>query len=146
MSETTTALSEAIDAENAAIFTYGVTTAFIGSSERRAVGEYVAAHRVRRDELITDLVAAGDTPPTAAAGYTLPVEVTDASSAATVLLDAEEECARAYRAMAERVDAAALRRRAVDGLTDSALRAAHWRGALGQTPVTVAFPGAATSS
>ncbi|MFZ2510797.1 MAG: ferritin-like domain-containing protein, partial [Gordonia sp. (in: high G+C Gram-positive bacteria)] len=140
------ALNSAIDAENAAIFTYGVSTAFIGSGERRAVGDFVAAHRVRRDELIADLLAAGGTPPIAAAGYTLPVQITDPESATTVLLDAEEECARAYRAMAEQVDTAELRRRAVDGLTDSAVRAAHWRGALGQTPVTVAFPGAATSS
>ncbi len=142
---TTTALSAAIAAENAAIFTYGVTTAFIGSAERRAVGEYVAAHRVRRDELTADLIAAGGAPPLAATGYTLPVAVTDAESAAQVLLDAEEECARAYRAMAEQVDTAELRRRAVDGLTDCAQRAAHWRAALGQTPVTVAFPGAATN-
>ncbi|GAC58674.1 hypothetical protein GOHSU_45_00400 [Gordonia hirsuta DSM 44140 = NBRC 16056] len=141
MSDTVAALTEAIDAENAAIFTYGVTTAFAGTGQRRTVGEYVAAHRIERDQLGVDLTAAGGTLPQAAAGYTLPVEVTDPESAATVLLAAEQECARAYRAMAERVDTAALRRRAVDGLTGCAVRASHWRAALGQSPVTVAFPG-----
>ena len=146
MSDTTTALTNAVDAENAAIFTYGVATAFIGTGGRREVGEYVAAHRVRRDELAADLTAAGGTPPEAAVGYTLPVQVTGPESAATVLLDAEEECARAFRAMAEQVDTPELRRRAVDGLTDCALRAAHWRVALAQSPVTVAFPGTPAAS
>jgi len=138
----TEALTAAVDAENAAIFTYGVTTAFIGSAERDTVGEYVAAHRVRRDQLNEDLIAAGGQAQQAAAGYTLPVEVTGPDSAATAAADAEQECARAFRAMLEQVDGAELRRRAVDGLTDCALRAAHWRGVLGQTPVTTAFPGA----
>lgn len=137
------ALENAIDAENAAIFTYGVTTAFIGSGDRAAVGEYVAAHRVRRDELNDDLVALGAPERRAAAGYRLPVEVTGPESAATALLAAETECARAFRAMAEQVDTPELRVRAVDGLTACALRAAHWRGTLGTSPVTTAFPGAA---
>lgn len=141
MSQTTDALDDAIDAENAAIFTYGVTTAFIGSAERTTVGRYVAAHRVRRDELNSDLTALGGQPPAAAAGYTLPVEVTDTTSAATVLLDAETECARAYRALLERVDRDELRRRGVDGLTASARNASHWRAVLGESPVTVSFPG-----
>ncbi|GAA4741133.1 ferritin-like domain-containing protein [Gordonia alkaliphila] len=137
------ALENAIDAENAAIFTYGVSTAFIGSGDRAAVGEYIAAHRVRRDELNEDLVALGAPARQAAAGYRLPVEVTGPDSAATALLGAETECARAFRAMAEQVDTAALRVRAVDGLTDCALRAAQWRRSLGRSPVTTAFPGTA---
>lgn len=138
---TTDAVSAAVDAENAAIFTYGVTTAFIGAAQRPTVGEYVAAHRVRRDQLNEDLVAAGGEAQQMAPGYRLPVQVTGPESAATAALDAETECARAYRAMAEQVDSAELRRRAVDGLTECALRAAHWRGVLDQTPVTTAFPG-----
>ncbi|WP_440713492.1 ferritin-like domain-containing protein [Gordonia sp. FQ] len=141
MSDDRKALDNAIEAENAAIFTYGVTTAFIGTAERVTVGQYVAAHRVRRDELNADVTAAGGTPPQSAAGYRLPVNVTDATSAATVLLDAEQECARAYRALLEQAGKTELRRRGVDGLTASAGYAAHWRGVLGQSPVTVPFPG-----
>lgn len=144
MSPTVDALDHAVDAENAAIFTYGVTTAFIGSAERGAVAEYVAAHRVRRDQLNHDLTALGAPVQLAATGYELPVQVTGPESAAAVLLAAEEECARAYRAMAEQVDRPELRQRAVDGLTDCALRAAHWRIVLKRSPVTTAFPGAPT--
>ncbi|MFT3714954.1 MAG: ferritin-like domain-containing protein [Gordonia sp. (in: high G+C Gram-positive bacteria)] len=135
------ALKNAIDAENAAIFTYGVTTAFIGPAERGTVAEFIADHRIRRNELNDDLTAAGGGTEPPAPGYDLPTPVTDPKSSATVLLAAEEDCARAYRAMLEQVDDAGLRRRAVDALTSSAKRSAHWRGVLGQSPATVPFPG-----
>lgn len=141
MSDELTALTAALDAENAAIFAYGVTTAFIGPRNRGTVAEDVAAHRVARDQLNADLTAAGGTAALPAAGYRLPVTVDDPESAATVLLNAEQTCARAYRALLEQAGTPALRRRGVDGLTACARRAAHWRGALRQSPVTVAFPG-----
>src|SRR5690606_23027740 len=104
MSNDLDALGAAVDAENAAIFTYGVTTAFIGRAERPAVAEFIAEHRIRRTELNDDLVAAGGKARTPATGYQLPVEVKDPQTSATVLLDAEEDCARAYRAMLEQVE------------------------------------------
>ncbi|MFT3662719.1 MAG: ferritin-like domain-containing protein [Gordonia sp. (in: high G+C Gram-positive bacteria)] len=143
MTADTDALDHAADAESAAIFAYGVTTAFIGSGERGTVAEFIAAHRVRRDSLNRDLVSLGADEQVAAAGYRLPEKITDPTTAAGALLTAEEECARAYRAMAEQVSSRDLRRRAVDGLTECAKRAAHWRGVLKRSPVTVAFPGAA---
>lgn len=136
------ALGQAADAENAAVFTYGVTTAFIGPAARRAVVEYIAAHRVQRDQVNAVIVAAGGTEHSAAAGYVLPIEVTDTRSAATVLLQAENDTARAYRVLAEEGTTTQIRRLAVDGLTACALRAAHWRGVLRESPTTTAFPGA----
>ncbi|GAC49872.1 ferritin-like domain-containing protein [Gordonia aichiensis] len=141
MSATTEALSAATDAENAAIFTYGVTTAFVSASRRGTVADYVAAHRAARDAVNTAVTAAGGTPPDLAAGYTLPVQVTDPTSAVRAALAAENDCATAYRSALERVDSESARRLAVEQLTECALRAATWRAALRESPVTVAFPG-----
>ena len=77
MADTGDPLAVAADAENAAIFTYGVITAFVAAARRRMVGDYAAEHRARRDEIDRAITAAGGTPPLAAAGYMLPVEVTD---------------------------------------------------------------------
>ena len=131
----------AAETENAAIFTYGVITAFVAASRRRTVAEYADAHRARRDEIDRTIEAAGNTPPLAAAGYTLPVEVPDPTTAARAALGAEIDCASAYRALLEQADDETGRRIGADGLSDSAVRAARWRVALQESPVTVAFPG-----
>ncbi|MFE0747444.1 ferritin-like domain-containing protein [Gordonia sp. NPDC058843] len=127
--------------ENAAVFTYGVITAFVAASRRRTVADYAAAHRARRDEIERAIEAAGNTPPPAAAGYTLPVEVTDPATAARAALSAEIDCTNAYRALLEQAGDETGRRIGVDGLSESAVRAARWRVVLQESPVTVAFPG-----
>ncbi|MEO9328735.1 ferritin-like domain-containing protein [Gordonia aurantiaca] len=134
-------LVAAADAENAAIFTYGVITAFVAASRRRMVSDLEAQHRARRDEIAHAITAAGGTPPVAAAGYTMPIDVTGPESAARIALIAEEDCATAYRALLEQADDEAGRRIGVDGLSESAVRAAAWRVVLKESPVTVAFPG-----
>ncbi len=141
MTATTDALAAATQAENAAIFTYGVTTAFVSATRRTTVADYTAAHRAARDALNAAILAGGATPPDMASGYTLPVQVTDPTSAARAALAAENDCATAYRSALERADSESARRLAVDQLTDCAQRAATWRAALGERPVTVAFPG-----
>ncbi|ANY23270.1 MULTISPECIES: ferritin-like domain-containing protein [Gordonia] len=134
-------LAVAAEAENAAVFTYGVITAFVAASRRRTVADYADAHRARRDEIERAIEAAGNTPPPAAAGYTLPVEVTDPTTAARAALAAEIDCTVAYRALLEQADDETGRRIGVDGLTESSVRAARWRVVLQESPVTVAFPG-----
>lgn len=136
------ALTTAVDAEFAAIFTYGLTTAFVGTDERDAVGEYIAEHRVRRDALNAALVSAGSAEQVPASGYTLPFDVTDDASAVKALLQAETTCASAYRALVEQAEDGKARRLGVDGLTDCAMRIAFWRGVAGLSPSTVALPGA----
>lgn len=134
-------LAVAAAAENAAVFTYGVITAFVAASRRRTVADYADAHRARRDEIERAIEAAGNTPPLAAAGYTLPVEVTDPTTAARAALGAEIDCTVAYRALLEQADDETGRRIGIDGLSESAVRAARWRVVLQESPVTVAFPG-----
>ncbi|WP_143965432.1 ferritin-like domain-containing protein [Gordonia zhaorongruii] len=135
------ALIAATDAELAAIFTYGTSTAFVGSGERNTVTEYIAEHRVRRDQLNTMVVASGEQERVPAAGYALTTDITDAGSAQKALLAAEESCATAYLALVEQADDPNVRRNGVDGLSECALRIAHWREVAGITPVTVPFPG-----
>ncbi|MGC4963846.1 ferritin-like domain-containing protein [Gordonia sp. DT101] len=141
MTATTDALAAAVDAENAAIFTYGVSTAFVSAARRDTVAEYAAAHRARRDELVAALNAAKATVPESAAGYTLPLTVDDSVSAVKALLAAEVDCTIAYRALLERAENSAVRRLGLDGLTDSSVRAGTWRVAVRISPATVAFPG-----
>ncbi|GAC68941.1 ferritin-like domain-containing protein [Gordonia soli] len=141
MSPTTDAVGTAVDAENAAIFTYGVTTAFTTGATRARVAEYIASHRARRDELNQTLVSAGAAQRDPAPGYTLPVSVDDAPTARRAALAAETDCAEAYRAMLETADTPQVRRLALDGLRETAGRAAQWRRTLGVRPTTVAFPG-----
>ncbi|MGV9712419.1 ferritin-like domain-containing protein [Gordonia sp. NPDC003424] len=141
MTATTDALADAVDVENAAIFTYGVSTAFVSAARRATVAEYTAAHRARRDELVAALTAAKATVPEPAAGYTLPVPVNDSVSAVRALLAAEVDCTVAYRSLNEKAEDAASRRLGLDGNTASALRAARWRVVLRESPATVAFPG-----
>ncbi|MFW0784724.1 ferritin-like domain-containing protein [Gordonia sp. CPCC 206044] len=141
MSATTDALSTAVDAENAAIFAYGVSTAFVTAIQRDTVADHIAAHRASRDAAVDAITAAGAQAPDAAAGYTLPVTVDNQSSAIRALLAAEVDCTVAYRAVLEQATDATARRLGVDGLTDSAVRAAGWRVYLRESPATVAFPG-----
>ncbi len=49
MSETTDALKAVVTVEHAAVFTYGVITAFTNSTRRTMVDEFTAAHRAARD-------------------------------------------------------------------------------------------------
>lgn len=135
------ALNTAADAENTAVFVYGVMTAFTARDVRTTVAEDVAAHRVRRDQLNEKLLSAGQPERTPAPGYRLPVEVTDQKSAANAALAAEGDCETAYRALLEQATDAPVRRIAVDGLTECALRSSYWRTVAGVSPLTVAFPG-----
>lgn len=141
MTTTTDALIVALNAENAAIFTYGVVAAYAATSRSQTIAEYTAEHRSRREELAAALTAAKVPVPAAAPGYNLSAPVTDPVSALTAALTTEEDCAVAYRALIEQAGDAPARRLGLDGLTETAGRAATWRLTLRISPVTVALPG-----
>jgi hypothetical protein len=139
---TTDALAETLDAENATIFAYGVVAAYAAAARAQTIAEFTAEHRSRREELTAALTTAKADIPEAAPGYDLPQPVTDPVSALTVALSIEEDCTIAYRALLERAEDGPTRSLALNGLTDSARRAATWRLALRISPSTVALPGA----
>ncbi|MEU0543177.1 ferritin-like domain-containing protein [Nocardia sp. NPDC005978] len=135
------ALTDALSAEYAAVFAYGVIAAYANPDRERLVAEYTAAHRARRDSTIDALKGLGGTVPAPAAAYTSPVPVDDPIPAAKLAVVVETDTATAWRAAAEAASAPEVRRTAVEALTECALRLATWQSILGVNPATTAFPG-----
>jgi hypothetical protein len=136
-----TRLADALAAEHAAIFGYGVIGVWLAGDQADAARVAEEAHRARRDELVRTLVERGARAPIAEASYQLPFEVTDAGAAQRLAVLVEERVAGVWRAALPAVSGAD-RVRALDALVDAALRATGWRLAAGVEPATVPFPGA----
>lgn len=135
------ALVDALEAEHAAVFGYGIVAAFADPSRATEVATDTAAHRARRDATIDALRSVSVEPPVAAAGYTVPFPVGDPVAAAELAVQIESDIAVAWRSVVERARSEPTRANAIDALTEAALRAARWRTNLGVTPPTVPFPG-----
>ncbi|MEU4315831.1 ferritin-like domain-containing protein [Nocardia sp. NPDC024068] len=141
MSTERQALTDALKAEYAAVYAYGVVAAHTAPDLRRLVSQHTAAHRARRDATIDALTGIGGTAPPPEPAYTAPLEVTDSDSAARLAIAVETDSAVAWRAVVERAGVENTRRLAVDALTETAGRRAAWQSVRGTQPATVAFPG-----
>ena len=139
--ESLSAVQDALGAEHAAIWVYGLVSAFLPDQLGAAVNEGATAHRARRDVTERLLADAGETPRPPEPAYVPPQPVTDQPSALAVLVLAESDTAVAWRAVLERTEDAGLRRSALEALTVAAVRATRWREAAGETPAARAFPG-----
>jgi hypothetical protein len=136
------ALSSALGAENAAVWVYGVSTAFASAGHvQSAINEGMTDHRARRDSAEGLLQDAGRSAPATQAAYSLPNQVTDQQSAITALITAENDCEVGWRSVLETTANAGLRRTALDALTTSATRATQWRITIGTQPAAEPFPG-----
>lgn len=135
-------LRNALGAEHAAVWVYGLAAAY-GNSPRvgSAIEEGTNAHRAHRDTAESLLQDAGQVPPATQVAYALPNAVTDQTSAIQALVTAERDCQIGWRSVLETTDDAGLRRTALDALTVSAVRATRWRITIGMRPVTQALPG-----
>jgi hypothetical protein len=133
------ALQQGLAAEYAAVWMYGLATAFLSGSGNLASG--AAAHRAVRDAARRWVAAAGATPKPAAAAYRPPSPVTDAASARKAVIAAETDCAAAWRAVVEATTSASVRKHALDALTGAAVRATGWRQASGIVPSAHSLPG-----
>ncbi len=122
-------MADAVRAEHAAVYAYGLVDAYAAAQRRAAVTEAATVHRARRDTATALLQADGVVPPAAEAGYAIPVMVTNATTAVTMAVEIESETAVAWRSVLERSSAqpqgtiAGVRSMAVDALTDCAVRA-----------------------
>lgn len=135
-------LRTVLGAENAAVWVYGLASAFTGEPRvSSAIGEAMNRHRVQRDIAERTLRDAGLVPPPAQPAYTLPQPVTDQKSAITALVTAEHDCEVGWRAVLDTTEDPNLRRTALDGLTTAATRATRWRITVGQKPSAQPFPG-----
>ncbi|MFF0632161.1 ferritin-like domain-containing protein [Nocardia sp. NPDC004151] len=137
------ALIDALSAEYAAVYAYGVIAAYANHDRDKLVAEYTAAHRARRDATIDALNADGATVPEPAAAYTAPFPVNDPIPAAKLAMTVESDAAASWRAVVERATDPGVRRTGIEALTECAVRLATWQSILGASPATVPFPGKA---
>ncbi|WP_338895808.1 ferritin-like domain-containing protein [Streptomyces sp. TG1A-60] len=130
------AVQAALGAEHAAVYGYGVVGGRIGEARRSEAREAYDAHRARRDELTRAVRDLGGKPVAAAAGYTLPFQVTDSDSAVRLAVELEERVAGVYSDLV-RASEGDRRGAAAEALREAAVRTVRWRGR------SVAFPGLA---
>ena len=135
------ALFDAIAAEHATIYGYGVVSAHSTPDVNNLVSSSIALHRERREAAIAILQSRSINPPLPAAGYQLPMEVDNPTDAANLAVRMEEDAAVAWRAALEQATNEQDRAFAVLALTQCAVAAAQWSRVLGVSPITVAFPG-----
>ncbi|HTM86174.1 MAG TPA: ferritin-like domain-containing protein [Mycobacterium sp.] len=135
------AICAALAVEHGVIYGYGMVSAHSRWDVNDLVAAAMREHRDRRDAVISMLTARGVTAPVAAAGYQLPIAVTNPSEAAQLAVRMENDTAVAWRAVLEQAQTTEDRTVAVTALTDSAVTAARWNTVLGVTPISVAFPG-----
>lgn len=135
------ALFDAVATEHGAIYGYGVVSAHSTPDDNALVAEAMAQHRARREEALVMLAERGVTAPLPAAGYELPLEVTDPGDAAELAVRMESDTATAWRAVTEQSQTPEDRRFAVTAMTQAAVLAARWNQVLGVPQITTAFPG-----
>lgn len=137
------ALYDAVAAEHAAIYGYGLVSAHVMPDDNDLVSKALAEHRDRREAAIGMLNDRSVKLPLPAVGYQLPLVVNTPNSAAKLAIRMESDCAVAWRAVLEQADDTAEQDRTfgVTALTQCAVMAARWRVVLGAWPVTDAFPG-----
>ncbi|MBE8525600.1 ferritin-like domain-containing protein [Amycolatopsis sp. H6(2020)] len=134
-------LQAALAAEHAAVWVYGLVSAFLPGEFGDAEKSGAAEHALRRDFLQTALAAAGATPVAPEAAYVPKNPVTDAKSASQVVATAEADCASAWLAVIDHTDDAGLRTTALHALVAASRRGTPWRSEAGEKPVAIAMPG-----
>ncbi|WP_280257363.1 ferritin-like domain-containing protein [Nocardia wallacei] len=135
------ALTDALSAEYAAVYAYGVIAAYAAAERNQVVAEFTAAHRARRDATADILKSLGANVPAPAAAYPPPFAVNDPIPAAKLAVTVESETAVAWRSVVERATSPDIRRTGADALTECALRLTTWQAILGTNPPTIPFPG-----
>jgi hypothetical protein len=133
-------LADALRAEHAAIYAYGVLGARLDSTTVRLATEAEAAHRLRRDALMLRLNALRAQVPPAEPAYALPAPVADRAGALRLMITVEERCAAIWRQTLPEVTGGD-RQLAADALIDCTVRATKARTVAGVRPATVPFPG-----
>jgi hypothetical protein len=134
-------LADLLAAEHAAVYGYGVLGARLDDAARRVALAASDLHRARRDGLAAQLRSRGAEPVPGLPAYD--VAVSDAAEAVDLAVRLEEGMALRWRDLVGGTDDVDLRRLALSGLQEAAVRAATWRALAGTGPVTVALPGTA---
>jgi hypothetical protein len=139
--DTLDAVQAALGAEHAAVWVYGLVSAFLPASLDTGIDTGAVAHRARRDATERLLGASGATPRAAEPAYLPPQPVTDQASALNLLISAEQDATVAWRAVLEHTDDTDVRAAASQALTEEAVRLTTWRITAGIAPAVSTFPG-----
>jgi hypothetical protein len=135
------ALGEALAAEHAAIWGYGVVGAALDANAQGQATASETAHRDARDRVITLLTDRTVDPVGAEGAYALPFPVRSATDAAALAVVLEDGVAAAWVRVLDQAVERTTRELAIGVLTATEVRAVSWRLSAGQSPVTSAFPG-----
>ena len=130
------ALQAALAGEHAAMYGVGVAGGKLSGARFKAATDSYEQHRDHRDHLSALVVAAGETPVAAEPAYDLPQAVTNAATAAALVLLIERRVAAVYGDLVEAAEQPAVRAFAIESLLAAANAQVAWGGA------PVAFPGA----
>jgi hypothetical protein len=135
------ALREALAAEHAAVWGYGVVGAALGADAGPVVADAETAHRDVRDRVTALLDERAEDLVAAEGAYSLPFPVLSPVDAAALAVVLENGTAAAWVRVLDQAAERATRELAVGYLSAAEVRAVAWRALAGQTPVTSAFPG-----
>lgn len=135
------ALGEALAAEHAAIWGYGVVGAALGTAAQASAASSEAAHRDVRDRVAALLDSRHAEVPAAQGAYALPFPVLSAVDAASLAVVLEDGVEAAWVRVLDEAAERDTRELAVGVLSAAEVRAVGWRVAAGKKPVTSAFPG-----
>jgi hypothetical protein len=136
-----TALGEALAAEHAAVWGYGVVGAALDENARQPAEDAEAAHRDVRDQVSALLAGRKADVVDAKGGYALPFPVLSPVDAAALGAKLEDGVTAAWVRVLDQAAQRSTRELAVGVLSAAEVRAVGWRAAAGQTPVTRPFPG-----
>src|SRR3954451_22530840 len=135
------ALSDALAAQHAAVWGYGVVGAALGGDAQASAATSEAAHRDVRDQVVTLLDSRDAEVVDAKGAYALPFPVLSEVDAAALAAALEDGVAAAWVPVLDQAAERSTRELAVSVLSAAEVRAVGWRVAAGQTPVTRARPG-----
>jgi hypothetical protein len=135
------ALGEALAAEHAAVWGYGVVGAALAVEARTPATAAETAHRDTRDQVTALLDERGADPVPAEGAYTLPFPVLSAVDAAALAVVLEDGVATAWVRVLDQAAERSVRELAIGWLSAAEGRAVVWRRAAGTTPLTSALPG-----
>src|SRR4051795_7182540 len=130
----TAALRDALAAEHAAVWGYGVVGAALTPGARQPAVDSEAAHRDIRDQLVALLDQRKADPVPAKAGYALPFPILSAVDAAHFAVVLEDGVASAWVQVLGNAADRDIRKLAVATLSATEVRAVAWRTDAGQTP------------
>ena len=125
--------------EHAAVWGYGTLGARLDDALRAQAQAADDAHRDRRDQLTALLQARQASTPATLPAYD--VAVSSPAEALALAVRLEEGLGVRWCDLVGGTDDPGLRRLGVAALSETAVRAAAWRTALGVVPATVALPG-----